>query len=121
MNTILNYLFSVKPEGTELAYFQRLLDAIACSGASCLAVLLPVNYEEGERLMSGHFAERYEVLRRTVVNAVNARFCPQIQVKDISFLLPGEDFISIRNLNEGFRSNGRKKIVHKLESFILGD
>lgn len=121
MNTILNYLFSVKPEGTELAYFQRLLDAIACSGASCLAVLLPVNYEEGERLMSGHFAERYEVLRRTVVNAVNARFCPQIQVKDLSFLLPGEDFISIRNLNEGFRSNGRKKIVHKLESFILGD
>ena len=121
MNTILNYLFSVKSEGPELEYFHRLLDSLACSGVSCLVVLLPVNYEEGEHLMDGHFAEKYEVPRRAVINAVSAGLCPQIQVKDLSFLLPGEDFISIRNLNEGFRSNGRKKIVHELERFILGD
>lgn len=121
MNTIFNYLFSVKSGGTELEYFHRLLDSLACSEVSCLVVLLPVNYEEGERLMDGHFTEKYEVPRRAVINAVNARPCPQIQIKDLSFLLPEEDFISIRNLNEGFRSNGRKKIVHELERFILGD
>lgn len=121
MNMILNYLFSIKPEGTELEYFNRLLDSIACSGVSCLVVILPVNYEEGERLIDGHFAEKYEIPRRAIINAVSARLCPQIQVKDLSFLLPDEDFISIRNLNEGFRSNGRKKIVRELEHFILGD
>lgn len=110
----LNYLFRIK-EDENIVYIRKLIDECMENGTSLAVVLLPVNYREGMELADSLFSERYEQIRERLFDEIRHRGKAGCSVCDLSYLLPKEDFISVRSINEGYRYSGRVKIMQKID------
>lgn len=110
----LNYLFDLR-EDENTIYLRKLICDCIRNKTELLLVLLPVNYEEGIELAGNLFSERYERIRARLADEINKYEDDDCSVCDLSYLLPKEDFISVRSINEGYRYSGRLKIMQKID------
>lgn len=111
IHTRLNYLYQLDEESESIQYLKHFVEYCIQQSLRAYFVILPVNYEEGERLFPLDFCKRYDFIRNNISKYAKGT---HIHLIDQSYLLTKHSFISIRSINEGIREEGRKKIVKDL-------
>lgn len=112
----LNYMYRLNQNTESICYLDRMLADCARMGIKNIYILLPVNFEMGERYFGKKFYEKYNAIKDAVAqHNIDANG----QLADFSYLLPDNDFIRLRSANEGLRENGRTKLVTQIQKLFL--
>lgn len=111
----LNYLYKLSEDTESIQYLDRMLEECRSREIEINFIIMPVNYEVAEKYFGSQFYERYEanvqILKRHIENGKG-------KCIDLSYFLKKDDFIWIKNLQEGIKEEGRKKIAEEVRKII---
>lgn len=111
MHMKLNYLYELKEDNESINYLDHMLKECEKRKIENIWVIMPVNYEMGEKYFGNDFYVKYQAIKMQIEKHIKEG---KGKVLDLSYLLSGSDFICLRSTNEGIRDTGRKKIVELL-------
>lgn len=104
----LNYLYELDEHSESMQYLDRLCKECKDHNINMIYVMLPVNWQAGERYFEKSFFRTYNALKDAIYFHIVENGG---KVLDLSYFLEEEDFISLRSTNEGIRENGRKSVA----------
>lgn len=111
----LNYLYDLKEDTESIQYLKQMLKVCKQHRIDNIYIFMPVNYEMGEYYFGDTFYQKYNGLRNTLARHITEGGG---QLVDLSYLLGGNDFISLRSTNEGIREAGRRKLAAEIKKQI---
>lgn len=112
MHMRLNQMFHLREETESVEYLRLFLEFCRLKGIQASVIVFPVNYQLGEL----YFRERFKVKYGAICDGIKKYvLAEEATWQDLSYLLPKEDFITIRSVGEGIRMQGRIKIANAVK------
>lgn len=118
--TNINYMYTWDETSENVIYMKKIFQICKQCGIELFFIALPVNFKLAQRYFFKTFNDKYDMIIRHLKHLIVSNDGVFV---DLSFLLPEEDFISIRNISEGIDAQGRKLVFKEIEFALnfLGD
>lgn len=102
----LNYLYDLVQDTESVKYLDKMLSECLKRDIKLYFVLMPVNWEMGEKYFGNRFYKKYNQIKDVIYDHIIER---KGRILDLSYFLTEDDFICLRSTNEGIKEDGRKK------------